>query len=291
MKIVHFGDLHVWSRRMVWKESYVPKRWMGSLNLLIRRARKFPKPFREAALDAVLAEDADLVVFTGDFTNFSIRQEFAECADLFAPLVEKMGERLFAIPGNHDCYTSRSVREKLLEASLPWVCMDPVSRLDVNDRLTLLGVHHSVPLRFRSNGLVTETTQQALREAFNACREENRTVLLAGHFAYATPVEHPETPEHKLLGDDLFADLLREFSPSVYMHGHKHVRWAIRSSLTPDTLCLNCGSSSMKSKDPLKQAGFLSWDQQDDGTVENLQAHTYNGFDTWTKEPFPIREV
>lgn len=274
---------------MVWKESYVSKRWMGSINLLIRRARKFPKTYRKAALEAVLAEDADFVVFTGDFTNFSIRQEFEECADLFAPLVEKMGDRLFAIPGNHDCYTKRSVRKKLLEASLPWVHMDPVSRMDLNDRLTLLGVNHAVPMRVRSNGLVTEKTQRALREAFEACREEKRTVLLAGHFAYATPVEHPETPEHKLLGDDQFAELVREFSPRVYMHGHKHVRWAMHSPLTPETLCLNCGSASMKSKDPLKQAGFLSWEQQDDGTVDNLHAHSFNGLDTWTKEPFPIQ--
>lgn len=276
---------------MVWKEAHLSKRWLGSLNLLVRRARKFPKEFRQAAMDAVLAEEADLVVFTGDFTNFSIRQEFEECAGLFAPLVEKMGGRLFAIPGNHDCYTSRSVRKQLLETALPWVRVDPVSRLDLNDRLTLLGVNHSVPMRIRSNGRVTETTQQALREAFEACREQERTVLLAGHFAYATPVEHPETPEHKLLGDERFADLVREFAPKVYMHGHKHVRWAIRSPLTPDTLCLNCGSASMQNSDPLKQAGFLSWEQRDDGTVDKLSAHSYNGLDTWTREPFPVREV
>jgi len=275
----------------MWSELHLSKRWLGPMNLLIRRARRFPKAYRRAALEAVLAEKADVVVFTGDFTNFSIREEFEECAELFAPLHEELGDRLFAIPGNHDCYTRRSVRKQLLEFHLPWVRTDPVSRMDLNDRLTILSVHHSVPMRVRSNGLVTDETQDALRRAFDACRAEGRTVILAGHFAYATPVEHPETPEHKLLGDAAFAELVREYAPPLYLHGHKHVRWAIRPKETPATLCLNSGSASMRNHDPLKQAGFLSWEQLDSGEIRNLSAHVYNGLDTWRKEPFPVREL
>lgn len=285
LKFIHFGDLHVWRKTPMWSELYYPKRWLGLLNLYVHRAKHFPPAYRQAALDEICREKPDVAVFTGDFSSFSLKTEFTEAAKLFAPLRELLGERLFAIPGNHDCYTPRAYRNQVLEKGLPWVHSEPVSRLDLSEKLTLLGVNHSIPFLLHSNGKVMPETQEALKMAFEQTTAEGRKVLLAGHFSYDSPSAYPETTNHKLLGDTEFSDLIQQYKPLLYMHGHQHVRWAFQSPQTPDTLCLNCGSVGMKHEYPNKQAGFVSWSQAEDGPIKNLTAHTFNGKDAWAKTP------
>ncbi|MGA0369512.1 MAG: metallophosphoesterase family protein [Kiritimatiellia bacterium] len=289
--MIHFGDLHVWHYGMVWREMFYPKRWLGPLNLLLHRSRHFPPETREAALHEILREKPDVAVFTGDFSSFSLKSEFEEAARLFAPLREMLGERLFAIPGNHDCYTAPTAKKQVMEKILPWVHSGALSRLDLSPTLTLLGVNHSVPFLLASNGRATEASLQELQSLLQRLKQEGRRILLAGHFPYVSPPEFPEGKDHKLLGDTDFAGVLREVSPSLYLHGHQHIRWALRSSRTPDTVCLNCGSVSMHHERPDKQAGFLSWDQQEDGSIRNLTAHTYNGKNAWAKAPLSVRDV
>lgn len=285
MKILHFGDLHIWSARPQLSELHYPKRWLGPANLLLRRAKRFPPALWTAALDAVLNTEADRVLFTGDFTNFSLDREFKHAARLFAPLREKWGDRLLAIPGNHDAYTRRSVRRDLLRHHLPWVHAEPAWRTPLSDTLDVIGVNHAVPLWIRSNGLVTGETQHALRRELEATRAAGRGAVVMGHFAYATPPEHPETAEHRLIGEDQLAALFRDLPPKLYLHGHKHVRWALRPPETPDTLCLNCGSASMRHDDPAKRAGFLTFDLDHAGTVTHLTAHVHDGRNTWRPHP------
>lgn len=288
MKIIHAGDLHVWRKEIPALDAFAPKRWLGTLNLLIRRARMFPPELRSKALQAIEAEAPDLVIFSGDFSQASLRSEYRECRELFATLQQQLGDRLFAIPGNHDAYTARSVRQKSLEQELPWVRMEPVSRLDLEGKLTVVSVRHEEPFRFRSNGIVREERQEQLRQVLSQCATEHRTVLLVGHFPYATPPAHPETETHKLIGEELFAEVVREFQPALYLHGHKHVRWALRPDTTPETLCLNCGSLGMQHHSLEKQAGFLSWHQEEDGSIQHLTAHTLDLNGATRKAPLPL---
>ena len=281
MKFVHFGDLHVWSPRLHLREGFYPKRWLGPLNLALRRAKKFPPEYRLPALKAVQEEKADAVLFSGDFTTFSLREEFVMASALFEPLLEKTGSGLVAIPGNHDRYTPGSVREGFLEQFLTFVPKERVFTRPLAPRLTVVGVDHSVPLMIRSNGVVDDETHQALRETLERMKRTNQTVVLMGHFPYATPPEHPETWEHKLLGAERLAELVREFKPVLYVHGHKHVRWAIRPPETPDTLCLNGGSVAMKHGSPEQQAGYLSWEMNENGEMSNLTAKVYDGQGEW----------
>jgi 3',5'-cyclic AMP phosphodiesterase CpdA len=273
MKFVHAGDLHVWRHGIPLSDPFAVKRWLGAVNLLVRRAAHFPPELRTPALDAIEAEQPDVVIFTGDFSQSSRPAEFRECRDRFAALHQALGERLIAIPGNHDVYTQRSLRKKWLETGLPWVRTEAVTRSDLTEKLTVVTVNHSRPFRLRSNGEVNPDTENQLRKVLADCRQDSRTVVLAGHYPYTTPPGHPESPHHQLLGEEKLAGVVREFSPALYLHGHKHVRWALRSEHTPETLCLNCGSLGMQHGDSDKQAGYLSWDLQEDGTLSHLTAH------------------
>lgn len=291
MKLIHAGDLHVWRHGIPLSDPFAIKRWLGAVNLLLHRARAFPPELRQVALAAIGAEEPDAVIFTGDFSQSSQRSEFRECARLFRPLQERLGVRLIALPGNHDVYTTKAEQKQWLEKELPWVHTAPVDRVDLEGALTVVTVNHSRPFRLKSNGQVQPHTQELLRATLEECRREGRVVLLAGHYPYATPPEYPETPDHRLLGEEAFRELVAEFAPPLYLHGHKHVRWALRSTLTPSTLCLNCGSLGMKSDQQEKQAGFLSWEQEEDGTVRHLTAHRFTDQGDLRQEPLSVSEI
>lgn len=239
-------------------------------------------------MKAVADEGAEALLFSGDFTTFSLREEFVMAAALMEPLSEKTGPGFIAIPGNHDRYTCGSVKEGLLEHFLTFLPKERVFTRQLAPRLTVVGVDHSHPLWFRSNGVVDDETHDKLRETLERMKRTNQTVVLMGHFPYANPPEHPSSWEHKLLGADRLVELVREFKPTLYVHGHKHVRWAIRPKETPETLCLNSGSVSMKSSDPMKQAGFLTWDMNEKGEIRKLTAKIYDGQDNWAPREIPL---
>lgn len=291
MKVVHAGDLHVWRIGIPLCDLFAVKRWLGTANLILRRAALFPPAYRELMRNAIADQEPDLLLFTGDFTQSSLAGEFKECAQLFSPLQQQLGGRCIALPGNHDVYTHTAVRKRWREQHLPWVQSIPVVRHDLSPALSLVAVDHSEPFRLRSNGRVSPETHERLRQVLTQCRHEQRTVILMGHYPYVTPPEHPESPEHKLLGDEQLLALVREFAPALYVHGHKHVRWALRHAETPDTLCLNCGSLGMKSPLPEKQAGFLSWEQEEDGQVRNLTSHVLGDTGSMRSQPLSIQNV
>ena len=286
MKFVHFGDLHVWSRGFVWRELQYPKRWIGPLNHWMYRRKRFPPAYRLPAIDAVIKEQADVAVFTGDFTSFSLREEFVMASALFERIFEKIGDGLIALPGNHDRYTEASVRKGHLEDYLTFLSKDRVFTKPLAPRITVVCVDHAYPVWWRSNGLVKDAVHHQLVETMERMRRTNQIVILAGHFPFVTPPEHPESWEHRLIGEEKMLELVQEYKPKLYLHGHKHVRWAFRPEACPDTLCLNCGSIGMKSDSREKQAGYLTWEMDERGEIGKLTAKVFDGRSEWS--PIPL---
>lgn len=276
MKVIHFGDLHIWRKQMVWNEALNPKRWLGPVNLLLRRAKRFPPEYREPILRGILEADADLVVFSGDFTTLSLEDEYKEAAERFAPLVEHYGDRLFAIPGNHDRYTPGSEKKEFIRRYLPFADVDQVKRRDLQDGWSIVGVDHAEPFKIRSNGIVRDRTHEALRTQLTALQGEGRKAIVVGHFPCVSPPEHPESWDHGLIGEERLRDVLGEFEVPLYLHGHTHIRWGLQSAALPNTLCLNSGAAGMKSSNPEKQAGYLEFDFTEKGVVTDLKAISMN---------------
>ncbi|MFT5412428.1 MAG: 3',5'-cyclic AMP phosphodiesterase CpdA [Verrucomicrobiales bacterium] len=277
MKVLHFGDIHFWKLGTD-RDFYYPKRALGSVNLTLRRRWKFPPAYAQAVAQEVARQDADLVLFSGDFTTMSLKAEYRMAAEAFAPIREKFGDRLFAIPGNHDRYTPLSVRSRRFEESLPFAASLIEGALTrshvVSERLALIGFDCSHPCRIRSNGTMTDQLVAELREALEAQCEAGRQVFLVGHYPYAYPPEVEISWEHKLLEMERLTELVAEFKPAAYFHGHKHIRWQLRPPETPETPCLNCGAAGMKSSSEEKQAGFLTAEFGDeDFALTRLTAH------------------
>lgn len=280
MRIIHFGDIHFWDIGMAGLDIW-PKRFLGPLNLILRRRRKFPPGYAEAVARRILEEDADLVIFSGDVSTLSRESEFRAGAGALQPIRDKWGERFFLIPGNHDSYTPVSVIRRGFERHFPWGAFPggkPVRTLVLSDRLAVMGFECSGPRFILSTGKITLKLEAALTAELSAQEKAGRRVLLVGHYPYALPPGSKDPWEHRLVGADRLARLAARFNPPVYFHGHKHTRWAIRPPASPATLCLNCGSAGMRDdENPMRQAGYLKLEVQDDGSPVNVQAVTLDG--------------
>ena len=78
--------------------------------------------------------------------------------------------------------------------------------------------------------------------------------------------------EHRLLRAERLARVVKEFKPIAYLHGHKHQRWLLRPLDAENTLCVNCGAAGMTSPETEKQAGFVTFEIEDD-CVSGVVAH------------------
>jgi len=255
LKILHFGDLHVWSHRFDWSDCRYLKRWTGYANLMLKRRRRFPPGLGRKVITEIARSDADVVIFTGDYTTGASEEEFRTAAELVRPLRDKWGDRFIELPGNHDRYTPKS-RDRFEE----WFhsrLRDGVASWDTGEDMAVVAYDASKPYAFRSNGYFSP--ELAGRLDRELASRAGKKIILAGHYPYATPPEHQENIIHRLIGAERLAELVARHRPMVYLHGHKHVRWELRPEQTPETLCLNCGSAGMKSETPEKQAGYLTF--------------------------------
>jgi 3',5'-cyclic AMP phosphodiesterase CpdA len=275
MQVIHFGDIHVWDLKIAWTDLFYLKRWLGGANLLLNRRKKFPPDFGPSVVEEILKQDADLVVFSGDMTTTSLRSEFTRCAELFAPLREKWGDRFFVIPGNHDRYTPRSVKTQLYEKAFPYGVMDPETHLrtlELDPNWVVIGVDCSEPFAIMSNGLLTNAHAETLEACLKQHRDAGKNIILTGHFPYAYPPGIVPATHHVLINADRLEDLIAEYQPVIYLHGHKHIRWLMNPPTTVHTACINCGPAGMTSHHPASRAGFVRFNLGPSGKLERVFA-------------------
>ncbi len=115
-RVLHITDLHFW--RITWAPRRLAnKRLLGMLNLRLRRLRRFDQSGREQMAETLAREGASTLIAGGDFTTTSLDEEFQE-ARAFLMGLERLGLKVYAIPGNHDAYTFESFRRRGFEQSL-----------------------------------------------------------------------------------------------------------------------------------------------------------------------------
>ena len=259
MRILHFGDIHVW-RLALAPDFWYLKRILGTVNLTMRRRHRFPPHYPAIVAREIAETDGiDLVIFSGDMTTMSLASEFAEAARLFEPIFERWGSCFFGIPGNHDRYSPGSVKARLCERVFPYMEFPDgnlVRTQELTDTVSIVGFDCSHPCRIRSNGTMTALLEMELEQALKEQQSAGKDVLLTGHYPLQYPSDVHAAWEHKLLQAERLRRLILEYQPIAYFHGHKHQRWL--EPVGERTVCVNCGAAGMLSpNDDTKQAGFL----------------------------------
>src|SRR3954470_14026345 len=118
VRLVHFSDVHITTRRLGWRRrDFVSKRVTGALNMrLLGRGKRFRHASEVAGVMVreLRERRPDHLIFSGDATALAFEEEFAEAARVLGVEDADMPPGL-AVPGNHDCYVARPVRDRLFE--------------------------------------------------------------------------------------------------------------------------------------------------------------------------------
>ena len=257
MRIVHLSDIHVW--RYVFNPLHLMnKRAFGMAALVARRARKFRLERLHDVVQRVRSLSPDHVLITGDLTTTAYPSEFqAARAALTDLLVES--DRVTVIPGNHDRYTSASVRDRAFEqwfgafapaGPYPWLRW-------LDGGTAVLGLD---PTRahLSASGRMPDDQLERARELLRDPSARPRRLIVACHYPLAAPPGHTrELAGKRLVNAAGVVDWLAGVGRHLYCCGHVHSAWAFQPKELPGQVCINAGAPLLRDPSGLRPPGFV----------------------------------
>ena len=251
-RFIHISDLH-FSKISYCLSQFFSKRWVGTINLLFSRKKKFhPKPLF-SLIDLFAKRKADFLVVTGDLTSTSLNEEFQMAKDLFSS-IEELGIKCFFLPGNHDHYTKSAYRKRrfynffsnpvehpeliISRFSLRHHCVEAHM---INDGywLILLDTAKATSL-LSSRGHFTKEIEHNFLSLLALIPKEDK-IILANHFPFA---QQESIRKILVRGKRLQEIISGNEQIKFYLHGHthRHCLADLQSNLLP--IVLDSGSSS-----------------------------------------------
>jgi 3',5'-cyclic AMP phosphodiesterase CpdA len=282
VRIVHLSDIHVWRLKFN-PLRLLSKRSVGFFELIRGRARRFRLERLAEVVERVKALEPDHILITGDLTTTALPGEFADAREALAPLlVDPL--RATVLPGNHDRYTSGSVRHRAFEAAFGAFAPEPgypwLRHLD--GETAILGLD---PTRshLSAKGLLPPMQLARAKELVDDPASRPRRLIVACHY----PVEAPglyasELRSKRMSNAEAVRPWLATLGPHLYCCGHVHAAWAFYPEDIPNELCLNSGAPLLRDKTGRRAPGFLEITLEG-GTVD-VTHHAWSA-ETWVTVP------
>jgi 3',5'-cyclic AMP phosphodiesterase CpdA len=235
LRLMHFSDLHFTTLDWGWK-TFTSKRWLGQLNYWLFRKNQYQTDHLAELPNFAKGWDADFVIASGDFTSTAHPKEF-EHAHRF---ISTFKPPVLTLPGNHDLYTTDSEKDQTFYHYFP--CEDlqkhRMSMRHLKENWWWIGLdcaraNHLLD----SNGIFLHNMQDRLLSLLDSLPEE-ASIILGNHF----PLFPSGRPRHDTAQADLLRAIIqRDRRIKLYLHGHDHAPYIIKSKIN-DLLTLNAGS-------------------------------------------------
>jgi 3',5'-cyclic AMP phosphodiesterase CpdA len=255
VRLVHYSDVHITTRRLSWRRrDFVSKRVTGWLNMrLLGRAKRFRHANDVAAtmVREIRERRPHHVIFSGDATALAFEEEFAEAARRLGVADSDMPPGL-AVPGNHDYYVGRPVRDGLFEKHFgPWQQGERVDHhhypfAQRAGHVWLVGLNSSVAnfWSWDATGLVGRPQRERLRQLLNQLPPGPR--ILVTHYPLARAKGQRERIFHGLRD---WRDVLRiaaDGGVALWLHGHIHRPFVLaRDQVAPfPVICAGSGTQT-----------------------------------------------
>ncbi len=246
MRLAHLSDLHFYAFPN-WRGIF-SKRLLGLANLYLRgRIRQFAAPIACRAIAAVIADQPDGVVISGDLTALASPQEFIMAREALEPLI-----RLFptvVVPGNHDYYTRKAIRCQRIEAYFGDVIRTPAADLEAPIYPTLHRIGETVILGMNPNrfslaaaGRIDPEEVLRLGELLRQPAQANAFKILVLHYPLFNRGGRVTNQFWRRLENrHLLLELLSTHPVDLVLHGHDHQRYS--NLLPPATYLANPGAA------------------------------------------------
>lgn len=278
MKIAHLSDIHFFKYEITLGTLF-SKRLLGTLNYYFNR-KSHRLDFDPFELPKFLKKkDVTHLVITGDLTTTSTDSEF-EIASKFIKEFENQGLRIYLIPGNHDCYTKSSEKQKRFYNYLPTppeLREEGLSYLDFGEGFKCIALDTTIATPYwSSQGLFSERLERKFAQLLKSIPKEQPLIVL-NHF----PLFEGNRPQRHQMKRFEFLRTLLENHPNIilYLYGHTHK--SEFSSSHP--LMINAGSLTLS-----KQGSFHVMDL----SPTRLEVETYNymkqGWEVTSKRNFSL---
>jgi len=220
MRIAHLTDLHI-TKLPPSLTGLLDRRISGSLNLRFSgrgdRYRQADERGRYA-VQQIISEAPDAVVFGGDATSLSEPEEFERAAEVLAPLL-KLGVPCFALAGNHDRYTIAAERERRFEKTFSdWQLMSSEW-----DSVEIKGSTVHFVDTARANRLVWDSRGRELS------LPSRPPAWVFAHYAIIDQRAQPDHKWHALRNEFEVRTTLRDGPGTTWCCGHLHRSFASRA--------------------------------------------------------------
>ena len=287
MRIAHLSDLHLLDLEGAVPTRLFNKRLTGYANLRLKRGHQHKPLPVEAAARELRARGVDHVVVTGDVSNLALEREFDRVRVVLEEELGLAPEDVSLVPGNHDAYTSGSVRARRFSTWFArWTTTDlpeiagpgefPFVRL--RERVAIIGLSTAVarpPLV--ASGELGDRQLDALARALAHPEVRSRTPIVLQHHPIHNPPSRWKALVEGLIDARAEIDALQSTRRGLVLHGHLHRRMHRRIA-TRDGSWQSVGatSASLLHDDPDRMAGYNLYEVGDDGEVRVLGARRFH---------------
>ncbi len=233
-RLIHITDLHFW-RIVLNPMLLMNKRFLGNMNLALRRRRYVRTELAERFLTTLWAIKADALLVGGDLTTTATEAEY-ELAAAFLDRIAEMGVPIYLTPGNHDLYTFESLRRKRFESYLGKHLAEPhaPALLPLPNGAPLLRLPTARPNLISSRGHIRLNQIEKVRELLGTT-DVNPLIVLA-HYPLLAHTDAYRLGAARRLGNAAFLRALLGASGRsiLYLAGHVHAFSRVRDPLYPN---------------------------------------------------------
>jgi len=222
-RLAHISDVHLGPLPPVSFRQLLSKRITGYINWQKNRKQSLGSDTLDGLVDHLKQSKPDHIAITGDLVNLALPLEY-ENALLWLKTVGSGGE-VSVVPGNHDAY----VRCGLETAQDRWFEYMTGDQNDMvafpyvkyRDEVALIGLNSGcATLPFMATGCFGQDQAMELERILQSCGEKNLFRVIMIHHP---PFEGATASYKKLIGDDLFREVVLQHGTELIIHGHTHI--------------------------------------------------------------------
>lgn len=259
--LAHISDIHLGPMPNVSWRDLMSKRITGYINWQRNRAAEFSPTILNTLAAHMKSANPDHIVITGDLVNLSLSAEITRAKRWLNSLGE--GQELTIVCGNHDAYIKGMLEQAMSQwqdylvgdNGIPVTSNASFPVVRHRGPCAIIMVNTALPTKpFDATGVFDQIQAEKLERVLLQTRKNCRVVLI-----HHPPIANATRPANRLIGDDLFREVLNRTGADLVLHGHTHLdtlNWIEGPNFDIPVVCVPAGGQALGGRKP---AAHYNW--------------------------------